>query len=76
MRANSVDLRQSKVELEFLDLLLTIKHNNIESSIYKKATDKHLYLHLGSDHPNSAKKKKSHTNRVRHKSEKTMFYTG
>ena len=39
--------------LHFLDLLITIDQNKLETSVYSKPTDAHLYLNADSCHPKS-----------------------
>ena len=43
--STEVDLRTSDKSLEFLDVMVTIEHGNINTTIYSKETDKHMYLH-------------------------------
>ena len=38
----------------FLDLLISIVNNRMETTIYSKSTDAHLYLNANSSHPKSA----------------------
>ena len=51
-----VDLRHSSDRIEFLDVLVCIKDNHIETELFTKTTDKHLYLHSDSSHPEFVKK--------------------
>ena len=51
-----VDLRYSSDKIEFLDVLTSIKNNRIETELFTKETDKHLYLHSESSHPESTKR--------------------
>ena len=51
-----VDLKSSTSSLEFLDVLIEVKDSEIQTSLYKKPTDNHLYLHAKSDHPRTTKK--------------------
>jgi hypothetical protein len=39
--------------LHFLDLLISIVNNRIETTVYSKPTDAHLYLNANSSHPKS-----------------------
>ena len=39
--------------LHFLDLLITIVNNTLETTIYSKPTDSHVYLNAISSHPKS-----------------------
>ena len=41
----------SRTELPFLDVLITIEGTKIETKIYHKKTDSFNYLHFGSNHP-------------------------
>ena len=38
-------------QLQFLDLLISIDNNRIETTVYSKPTDAHLYLNANSAHP-------------------------
>ena len=38
-------------QLQFLDLLISIENNRIETTVYSKPTDAHLYLNANSAHP-------------------------
>jgi hypothetical protein len=52
-----VDLRYSKEKIEFLDTYTRINtQGNLETDLFTKDTDRHLYLHRKSEHPNSVKK--------------------
>ena len=55
------------MSLEFLDVTVTIEHGNINTTIYSKETDKHMYLHAKSDHPATTKKAIAHGLGVRAK---------
>lgn len=50
-----VDLRHSNNKLEFLDVLTIIDKDILKTDLYAKPTDKHLYLHSQSSHPNYMK---------------------
>lgn len=50
-----VDLRHSSEKIEFLDVNVCIINNKIETELFTKETDKHLYLHSTSCHPKSVK---------------------
>ena len=43
-------------EIPFLDLLIYIKGNTLQSRLYTKSTDDHMYLNYHSDHQHSLKK--------------------
>ena len=52
-----VDLRFSSNEkIEFLDVYTSIQNGSVKTEVYSKPSDKHLYLHVKSDHPFSMKK--------------------
>ena len=51
-----VTLRCSINQLEFLDVLTSITDTKLETDLFSKPTDKHLYLHKQSSHPDSTKK--------------------
>ena len=59
---NSIDnsiqftLKSSKTELEYLDMLVYVKNNTIETTVFSKPTDDHLYLHPSSNHPKHVSK--------------------
>ena len=38
-------------QLQFLDLLISIENNRIETTVYSKPTDANLYLNANSAHP-------------------------
>ena len=42
--------------LHFLDLLISISNNRLETSVYSKSTDPHIYLNANSCHPGSQKR--------------------
>ncbi|KAH3809194.1 hypothetical protein DPMN_137555 [Dreissena polymorpha] len=41
---------------EFLDTVTSIRNGRLQTDLYTKPTDKHLYLHKDSSHPESTKK--------------------
>ena len=41
--------------LKYLDLLISIRNGRLETTVYSKPTDGHLYLHNDSCHPRSTK---------------------
>ena len=52
------EMKYSKDKIEFLDTLIyKDKNNNIQTTLYKKPTDRQIYLHSKSAHPFSLKKK-------------------
>lgn len=51
-----LELRYSKDRIEFLDTLTSIQEGVLKTDLYTKPTDKHLYLHKESSHPESTKK--------------------
>ena len=51
-----VDLRTSTSKLEFLDVLVNLNCGKIETTIFTKPSDKHMYLHSTSNHPKTTKK--------------------
>ena len=50
-----VDLRLSDKEIEFLDVLVRCNNNKLETTIYHKPTDQHIYVHSTSEHPKTTK---------------------
>ena len=52
-----LELRYSSEKLEFLDTVTSIRNGRLQTDLYTKPTDKHLYLHRDSSHPESTKKK-------------------
>ena len=51
-----VTLCFSKKQLEFLDVHTSIVNNVVTTDLFSKPTDKHMYLHMCSSHPESTKK--------------------
>ena len=51
-----LEMTQSSESISFLDVLIKKTQNGLETTIYTKETDKHMYLHKSSDHPNSTKR--------------------
>ena len=51
-----ITLRFSKKQLEFLDVHTSIVNNVVTTDLFSKPTDKHMYLHMCSSHPESTKK--------------------
>lgn len=51
-----LELRYSAEKLEFLDVMTKIQNGILITDLYTKPTDKHLYLHKNSSHPESTKK--------------------
>ena len=51
-----IELRYSFTEIEFLDTLVRLKDRMLETDLYSKPTDKHLYLQSKSNHPPHTKK--------------------
>ena len=49
------ELRFSSQQIEFLDVNIKIKDGFIQTDLFSKDTDKHLYLHVTSSHPNLVK---------------------
>ena len=43
-------------QLEFLDVHTSIVNNVVTTDLFSKPTDKHMYLHMCSSHPESTKK--------------------
>ena len=50
-----VDLKYSHTEIDFLDVKIYNNNGSIETTIYEKPSDKHMYLHAKSDHPKTTK---------------------
>ena len=51
-----VELRWDDKQIEFLDTMVRIESGMITTDLYVKPTDKHIYLHKSSDHPQRMKK--------------------
>jgi hypothetical protein len=51
-----VEMKMSQTEIEFLDTKVRKENGKLETTIYAKPTDKHMYLHKDSDHPKTTKK--------------------
>ena len=51
-----LDLKVATNQIEFLDVLVEVQENCLQTRIYAKPTDKHLYLHSKSDHPETTKR--------------------
>ncbi|XP_060589365.1 uncharacterized protein LOC132744627 [Ruditapes philippinarum] len=51
-----LELRYSTEKLEFLDVMTKIQNGILITDLYTKPTDKHLYLHKESSHPESTKR--------------------
>jgi hypothetical protein len=47
------ELRFSSQQIEFLDVNIKIKDGFIQTEFFSKDTDKHMYLQVTSNHPNS-----------------------
>ncbi|MES9884726.1 MAG: GIY-YIG nuclease family protein [Sedimenticola sp.] len=50
-----VTLRWSREKIEFLDTWLKLQDGKLQTDLYSKPTDKHLYLQPESDHPDHTK---------------------
>jgi len=51
-----VDLRSNSNQTEFLDTLVKVdSHGFVTTDLYKKPTDKHMYVNCKSNQPNSVK---------------------
>jgi len=51
-----VELRWDFEKIEFLDTISTIREGRIITDLYRKPTDKHMYVHIKSSHPTHVKK--------------------
>ena len=51
----NIKLRYSLQQIEFLDTLVILNGGRIETDLYSKESDKHIYLHKTSDHPKFTK---------------------
>ena len=59
-------MKYSKDKIEFLDTLIyKDKNNNIQTTLYKKPTDRQNYIHSKSAHPFSLKKSIAYTQALR-----------
>ena len=50
-----IELRHSREKIEFLDTWVHLENGRVYTSLYRKPTDKQLYLHKTSNHPPSTK---------------------
>ena len=50
-----IELRFSSAQIEFLDVNVSINNGHNKTDLFSKDTDKHMYLHVTSSHPNSVK---------------------
>ena len=48
-------MTSSNSKVNFLDMTISRTAGRIETTIYTKATDRHMYLHSRSDHPKTTK---------------------
>ena len=51
-----IELRYCYTQIEFLDTLVRLKDGRLETDLYSKPTDRHLYLQSKSNHPPHTKK--------------------
>ena len=51
-----VEMKYSESQIDFLDVLLEMQQGKIETTIYEKPTDTHMYVHNKSCHPKTTKK--------------------
>ena len=51
-----LDLRLSQSMVDFLDVRVSVKGNELHTDVYTKPTDSKAYLHFTSDHPSYMKK--------------------
>ena len=49
------DFKYSKTKMKFLDVLVFKDNNKLQTTLYKKPTDRESYLHANSEHPRSLK---------------------
>ena len=60
------EFKYSRQQIEFLDTLLYIDNNNkLQTTLYKKPTDRQNYLHSKSEHPYSLKKSIAYSQALR-----------
>ena len=60
------EMKYSKDKIEFLDTLIyKDKNNNIQTTLYKKPTDRQNYIHSKSTHPFSLKKSTAYSQALR-----------
>ena len=45
------EVNQSTVATNFLDVTIALKNNKLQTTLYSKPTDAHLYLNKSSNHP-------------------------
>ncbi|XP_059571208.1 uncharacterized protein LOC132244181 [Alligator mississippiensis] len=51
-----LSLEYSSTSISFLDTMISIQKGKIQTTVYKKPTDQHTYLHRTSNHPKHTKK--------------------
>ncbi|XP_059588797.1 uncharacterized protein LOC109283246 isoform X1 [Alligator mississippiensis] len=51
-----LSLEYSSTNISFLDTMISIQKGKIQTTVYKKPTDQHTYLHRTSNHPKHTKK--------------------
>ena len=51
-----IEFKYSSLQIEFLDTLVRLKDGRLETDLYSKQTDKHLYPQSKSNHPPHTKK--------------------
>jgi len=50
-------MRSSNEKIEFLDTMVSLnQERNVNTDLYTKPTDKHMYINYKSDHPTNVKK--------------------
>ena len=57
---------QSRTDIDFLDTHLSLSHNTITTSLFKKPTDRSLLLHYNSNHPENTKKSIIYSQAIRY----------
>ena len=50
-----VELKSSRHNIDFLDVNVWLQNGKLQTSVYEKPTDRHMYLHKSSNHPQSTK---------------------
>ena len=59
------EFKYSRQQIEFLDTLVYIDNNKLQTTLYKKPTDRQNYLHSESEHPYSLKKSIAYSQALR-----------
>ncbi|XP_059582023.1 uncharacterized protein LOC109284452 [Alligator mississippiensis] len=61
-----LSLEYSSTNIPFLDTMISIQKGKIQTTVYKKPTDQHTYLHKTSNHPKHTKKAVIYSQAIRY----------